>query len=222
MMTKRQKQILDFITDFSKKNGLSPTIDEIRRHFRLGSVATVHQHLEALRSKGYLNRTKYKTRSLSVDKSDSVKHLLTRASRSGFALVPVLGSANAGPATIFAEENIESYQKVPRTMVRKQSGVFAVRVEGDSMNKADIAGNNLENGDLAIIDSEYKTPRNGDYVLSVLDGLANLKMFQRDQGTGNVMLVSESKNPKYKPLRISSADDFIINGKIIGVVKNKV
>ena len=107
-------------------------------------------------------------------------------------------------------------------MVRKQSGVFAVRVEGDSMNKADIAGNNLENGDLAIIDSEYKTPRNGDYVLSVLDGLANLKRFRRDQRTGNVVLVSESKNPKHKPLHISSADDFMINGKIIGVVKNKL
>lgn len=219
MMTKRQKQILDFITEFSKKNGLSPTIDEIRRHFRLGSVATVHQHLEALRSKGYLDRTKHKTRSLSVDRSDSVKRLLTRASRSGFALVPVLGSANAGPATIFAEENIESYQKVSRAIVRKQSGIFAVKVDGDSMNKANVGGNNLEPGDLAIIDSEYRNPNNGDYILAITNGCANLKKFEIKQETGAVVLVSESKNPKHKSIYISNTDDFMVNGKIIGVLK---
>lgn len=219
MMTKRQKQILDFITEFLKKNGLSPTIDEIRRHFRLGSVATVHQHLEALRSKGYLDRTKHKTRSLSVDRNDSVKRLLSRANRSGFALVPVLGSANAGPATIFAEENIESYQKVSRAIVRKQSGIFAVKVDGDSMNKANIGGDNLEPGDLVIIDSEYRDPNNGDYILAIINGCANLKKFERAKETGGVVLVSESKNPKHKSIYISNADDFMVNGKIIGVVK---
>lgn len=219
MVTKRQKQILDFITEFSKKNGLSPTIDEIRRHFRLGSVATVHQHLEALRSKGYLDRTKHKTRSLSVDRSDSVKRLLSRANRSGFALVPVLGSASAGPATIFAEENIESYQKVSRAIVRKQSGIFAVKVDGDSMNKANIGGNNMEPGDLAIIDSEYRNPNNGDYILAITNGCANLKKFERVKETRGVVLVSESKNPKHKSIYISTADNFIVNGKIIGVLK---
>jgi SOS regulatory protein LexA len=220
MLTKRQKQVLDFITEYSRKKEIVPTIDEIRKHFRLNSVATVHQHLETLRSKGYLDRSKNKTRSLSLSKKRSVSDLMQKSSRSGFALVPLLGSANAGPATIFAEENIEAYQKVPRTIVRKQSGIFAVRVEGDSMNKANIAGESLENGDLAIIDSEYGTPKDGDYVLSVFDDMANLKKFQRDKKTGSVVLLSESKNPKHKPIYVSSEDDFLINGKIIGVIKN--
>ena len=220
MLTKRQKQVLDFITEYSRKKGIAPTIDEIRKHFRLNSVATVHQHLETLRSKGYLDRSKNKTRSLSLSKKRSVSDLMQKSSRSGFALVPLLGSANAGPATIFAEENIEAYQKVPRTIVRKQSGIFAVRVEGDSMNKANIAGDSLENGDLAIIDSEYKTPKDGDYVLSVFDGMANLKKFQYDKKTGGVVLLSESRNPSLKPIYVSSGDDFLINGKIIGVIKN--
>ncbi|PIR96905.1 MAG: repressor LexA [Candidatus Doudnabacteria bacterium CG10_big_fil_rev_8_21_14_0_10_41_10] len=219
MLTKRQKQVLDFITEYSRKNGISPTIDEIRKHFRLNSVATIHQHLESLRSKGYLDRLKNKTRSLSLPKKRSVSDLISKSSRSGFALVPLLGSANAGPATFFAEENIEAYQKVPRTIVRKQSGIFAVRVDGDSMNKASIDGNNLEDGDLAIIDSEYKSPKSGDYVLAVRDGLANLKKFLRDQKTGDVILISESSNPKHKPIKVSSEDDFMINGRIIGVVK---
>lgn len=221
MLTKRQKQVLDFITEYTRKNKVSPTLHEIRKHFRLSSVATVHQHLETLRSKGYLDKSRNKTRSLSLSRRRSISNLMTRSSRSGFALVPLLGSANAGPATILAEENIEAYQKVPRTMISNQVGVFAVKVEGDSMNKANIAGYSLEDGDLAIIDSEYKTPRNGDYVLSVLDGMANLKRFQQDKDTGDVVLISESKNTKHKPIHISSEDDFIINGKIISVIKNR-
>ena len=219
MLTKRQKQVLDFITTYTRKNRISPTIDEIRKHFRLNSVATVHQHLETLRSKGYLDRSKNKTRSLSLSRQQSVSSLMTKSSRNGFALVPLVGSANAGPATIFAEENIEAYQKVPRTIVRKPSGVFAVRVVGDSMNKARIAGNKLEDGNLAIIDSEYRNPKDGDYVLSILDGMANLKKFKQNKKTGAVMLMSESTNSTHKPIPVSDGDDFMINGKIIGVVK---
>ena len=86
------------------------------------------------------------------------------------------------------------------------------------MNKANINGDSLKEGDLAIIDSEYKTPRNGDYVLSIIDGMANLKKFEQDTKTRDVKLVSESTNPKHKPIYISS-EDFMVNGKVIAVVK---
>ena len=133
--------------------------------------------------------------------------------------VPVLGVANAGPATLFAEENVAGYLKVSRSVLNRRDGVFALRVKGASMNRAKIGGKNLEEGDFVLIDSTYRMPRNGDYVLSVIDDCANLKKFQRDPKTGDIMLVSESKNPKYKPIYISSEDDFMVNGKIIGVVK---
>ena len=87
------------------------------------------------------------------------------------------------------------------------------------MNRAKIEGKNLEEGDFVLIDSEYRTPKNGDYVLSVIDGAANLKKFERDTKTGDVKLISESNNPKHKPIYISSEDDFMINGKIISVIK---
>ena len=94
-----------------------------------------------------------------------------------------------------------------------------MRVEGDSMNSAKIDEKNLEEGDFVLIDSEYKAPKNGDYVLSIIDGAANLKKFERDAKTGDIKLISESKNPKHKPIYISSEDDFMINGKIISVIK---
>ena len=86
------------------------------------------------------------------------------------------------------------------------------------MNKARIDGKNLAEGDFVLIDSTYKNPKNGDYVLSVIDNCANLKKFEKNKA-GEVMLISESTNPKHKPIYISSEDDFMINGKIIGVVK---
>ncbi len=87
------------------------------------------------------------------------------------------------------------------------------------MNKAKISGKNLNDGDFVLIDSEYRTPRNGDCVLSVIDGMANLKKFEKDTRTGDIKLVSESTNKSHKPIYISSEDDFMINGKIIAVLK---
>ena len=133
--------------------------------------------------------------------------------------MPILGSANAGPATIFAEGNISGYLRISRNDLNRKNGVFALRVDGDSMNKAKINGKNLEEGDFVLIDSEYKNPKNDDYVLSVIDGCANLKKFERDAKTGTIRLLSESKNPKHKPIYVSSEDDFMVNGRIISVVK---
>ena len=220
MLTKRQKQILDFIKHFSQKNNISPTIDEIRKHFRLKSVATVHQHLEALKTKGYLDRSKNKTRSTSVSSGNEVNKLIARSNRSGFYLVPLLGSANAGEATLFAEENITGYMKVPKSILGHKKDIFALQVEGDSMNRAKINGENIEDGDFVLIDSNYISPENGDYVLSVIGGCANLKKFRKNQKTGLVTLLSESTNPKHNPITISPNDDFIINGKIVAVRKS--
>jgi len=103
--------------------------------------------------------------------------------------------------------------------LNRKNGVFALRVKGDSMNKAKINGKNLEDGDFVLIDSGYKNPKNDDYVLSVIDGCANLKKFERDAKTGTIRLLSESKNPKHKPIYVSSEDDFMVNGRIISVVK---
>src|SRR3990167_5803977 len=70
MLTKRQKQILDFVTNFIGKNDYSPSLEEIKRHFRLRSVATVHEHIETLQSKEYLSKEEHQPRSLSISKEE--------------------------------------------------------------------------------------------------------------------------------------------------------
>ncbi|KKQ87339.1 MAG: LexA repressor [Parcubacteria group bacterium GW2011_GWF2_38_8] len=217
MLTKKQKKVLDFLNAYSKDKGYAPSLDEIRRHFKLVSISTAHYYIQKLEEEGYLQKVFNQPRSINVNSNEFMKSILPKSIES-FS-IPVLGSANAGPATSLAEENISGYLKVSHKDINRKNGVFALRVEGDSMNKAKIAGKNLEEGDFVVIDSEYRSPKNGDYVLSVIDGCANLKKFERDNKTGEVLLVSESTNPKHKPIYISSEDNFMINGKIVNVVK---
>lgn len=217
MITKKQKEVLDFLNTYSKNKGYAPSLDEIRAHFKLASVSTAHYYIKKLQKEGYLEKISNQPRSINLNSNEVIRTIVPKKIES-FS-VPVLGSANAGPATIFAEANISGYLKVSRNDLNRKDGVFALRVEGDSMNKAKIDGKNLVEGDFVLIDSEYKNPKNGDYVLSVIDGCANLKKFERDIKTGAVRLLSESKNPKHKPIYVSSEDDFMVNGRIISVFK---
>lgn len=220
MISKKQKQIFDFVKAYSLEHGIAPSLEEIASHFDfLQYPSSAHYHIKKLQDEGYLERESNKPRSIGIYPEKVIKTPFLKKMGLDSIQVPVMGSANAGPATLFAEENIAGYLKVSRSLLNRRDGVFALRVEGDSMNNAKIGDKNLEEGDFVLIDSAYRNPRNGDYVLSVMDGCANLKKFHRDSKTGDIMLLSESKNPKHKPIFVSSEDDFMINGKIIGVVK---
>lgn len=220
MISKKQKLIYDFIASSSQKHGVAPSLEEIAHHFEfLQYASSAYYHVKKLQEEGYLERESNKPRSIGIYADREIKAPIFKKSGLDAVRIPVLGAANAGAAALFAEENVEGYLKVSRSMLDRRDRIFALRVEGDSMNRAKIKGKNIENGDFVLIDSEYRTPQNGDYVLSILDGCANLKKFQRDAETGDVVLISESKNPQHKPIYVSSEDDFMVNGQIIGVVK---
>lgn len=221
MITKKQKQIYDFIVSHIKEHNIAPTLEEIAKHFSdfLAYPSSAYYHVKKLQDEGYLERESNHSRSVGVYADKSVKFPLMKKIGMDAIRVPILGAANAGPATLFAEENIAGYLKISQSVLNKKDKIFALRVEGDSMNKAKIDGKNLEEGDFVLIDSEYKNPKNGDYVLSIMDGCANLKKFEKNTKSGEIRLLSESKNSKHKPIHVSSEDDFMINGKIISVVK---
>lgn len=220
MISPKQKQIYDFIVSYSQEHGVAPSLEDIANHFNfLQYPSSAHYHVKKLQEEGYLERESNRPRSIGIFADRTVKTPIFKKTGMDAVRIPVLGAANAGPATLFAEENVAGYLKVSRSVLNRRDNVFALRVEGDSMNRSKINGKNLEEGDFVLIDSTYRTPRNGDYVLSVIDDCANLKKFQKDQKSGDVMLISESDNPKHKPIYISSEDDFMINGKIISVIK---
>jgi len=215
--SKRQAEVLKFIVDFQKENSYSPSLAEIASFFDV-SIPTIHQHITYLQQKNLVAVKKNKKRSIDVRENMNVSYSTKNIKFDSFT-IPILGAANAGPATLFADENVEGYLKVTRSELNRKDGMFALRVEGDSMNQAKIDGKYLEEGDFVLIDSENKNPRNGDYVLSILDDCANLKKFKRDSRTQDIMLISESTNPKHKPIYISSEDNFMVNGKIVNVIK---
>lgn len=217
MLTKNQKTVFDYIKQYSHKRGYAPSLEEICKKFDLASVSTASYYISKLEDEGYIKKDPHHPRGIVVQPSAFVKKVVPKHIES-FS-IPLLGAANAGPATIFAEQNVEGHVRVPRNLMNRRDGIFALRVDGDSMNQSNINGKALEQGDFAIIDSEYRNPKNGDYVLSVIDGVANLKKIERDRKTGSIKLISESTNPIHKPIYISSEDDFAVNGKIIGVIK---
>jgi repressor LexA len=217
MLTKKQKNVFDYIKQYTAKHEYAPSLEEIQEHFKLASVSTATYYVNKLQVEGYVKKEANQSRSISIQPDEVIKTIIPKEIKA-FS-VPVLGSANAGQAVIHAEENIEGYLKVSRDVLNRKDGVFALRVEGDSMNKAKINGKNMLNGDFVLIDSEYQSPKDGDYVLSIIDGCANLKKFKKDKKTGQVTLISESSNPKHKPIFLSSEDSFLVNGRIIAVIK---
>lgn len=142
-------------------------------------------------------------------------------SNSDFRIVPVLGAANCGPADIYADERIQGHIKVLATFLKNKEKVFAIKAVGESMNKANIDGKNIEDGDLVIIDALDKNIKNNDYVLSVIDEVANIKKIVINKQYNQICLASESTN-NYSPIYIDETEvaKLFINGKVIQVIKN--
>lgn len=171
----------------------------------------IKHHLDQLEKKGFIKRNPRKK------EISRLEHF--KKSTSGSLLsIPIVGTANCGPATIFANENIEGFLKISSNILNKCKNVFAIRAHGLSMNKAMVDGKSIEEGDYLIIDSEYKSPKSGDIILSIIDDMANIKKYVWDEINNQVVLVSESTK-SIPPIYIHEDDSFMINGKVIQVIK---
>lgn len=218
MLTRKQKGVLDYIKEYNGKKGYAPSHDEIRKHFKLASVSTAHHYLKKLEEGGYLEREANQPRGIAIPPFDFSMSLQGTLSGFEFISVPLVGSANCGPALLLAEENIEGYLTVKKDLLPRASGIFALRASGNSLNRAKIKGKNIENGDMVLINSEDRNIRDGDYVLSIISGAANLKKYKFDHKNHQIVLLSESTE-NFKPIIIMPGDDFAINGKVVGVIK---
>ncbi len=136
--------------------------------------------------------------------------------------LPILGNASCGFATVFADENIEGYLKISKNVIGNKDvkRLFVIRAIGDSMNLANINGNNIEEGDYVVVDLSVNEPEENDYVLSTIDKCANIKRFHLDTKNKMVMLFSESTKD-YPPICIhfDDFDEYYISGKVIQVIK---
>lgn len=149
-----------------------------------------------------------------------VKKGLADKARGMFYSIPIVGAANCGPATVFADERIEGYLKVSTKMLpRKKESLYALVADGPSMNKAEIKEKKtIEDGDFVIVDGSYRAPKNTDVVVAVVDGMATIKRYREDKKNKRVVLEAESTE-SYLPIFLHESDDFTFSGKVIDVIK---
>ncbi len=197
-LTPRQKQILDFVTKYSDKKGYAPSHEEIKKYLHLSSVSNIHQHIQALISKGYIKKEKHQKRHLEISVYDN------------FVKIPLLG-------TIAAGEPIEAIEEketivVPKNKLPNSGNIYALRVRGDSM-----IDEKINNGDIVLI-KEQNTAKNGEKVIALIDNReATLKTFYKEKN--QIRLQPANKN--MEPIIIKKTQDFAIQGTLIDVIKNK-
>lgn len=203
-------KIQEKLLELSKKGALgSKSLREIGELMGIkNQPQKIKHHLSQLEKKGFLTGL-------------STGSIIRPTSRSGGLIpVPILGAANCGEANIFAEENIDGYLKVSPSILKKKKNVFAIKASGQSMNRANLGGETIDEGDYVIVDSENKNPASGDYVLSIIDGLANIKKLNVDQKRKQLVLLSESSKD-YAPIYIHEDDReyYHVGGKVLQVIK---
>lgn len=151
----------------------------------------------------------------------SVKKGFAKSTVNTMFSLPVVGSANCGPATIFAEQNVQQYLKVSSSMLPyNKKDLYSVVADGNSMNLAKVdEKNTIENGDFVLVDSGCKNYKNGNIVVAVIDGMATIKRYKLEKENQRIVLEADSTD-KYLPIFIHKGDDFQLSGKVVGIIKS--
>ncbi len=141
----------------------------------------------------------------------------------GLIRIPVMGEADCGEATKCADGRIVDNLAVSPSVLKSKLSdkLYALIARGDSMNRARVNDKEIEDGDYIIIEKKDNyVPRDGDIVVSIIGGLANVKRLRRDNVRQRTVLMSEShRQNDYAPIIISNHDDFSIDGKVVDVIK---
>jgi len=193
-LTKRQKEVLDFLQGYIKKHKYPPTFREIAKTFSI-SVKGAYDHVKALEKKGKIRCDMNRSRAIEiVDEENKEEETL--------ANVPLLGNVAAG-VPLFAEENLDGYMQLPSSLL-KRGDHFALHVRGDSMQDAGII-----DGDVAVF-HQQNVANNGDIVVAMMNEAVTLKRFYKEKN--RVKLKAE--NPVYPPIY---TQDVQILGKLVYV-----
>ena len=166
-ITERQKEVLNFISQFTENNDYPPTVREISDNFKI-SLRAVQDHITALQKKGYLTQCQKRARSIRV-----LTDCREKDSKTILEKVPILGTVAAGKP-LLSEENFDGYVNLPEPFVRPGKSYFALRVRGLSMQNAGIL-----DGDLAVIE-QANTAVDGQIIVAVIDDAITLKRYYKE------------------------------------------
>jgi repressor LexA len=198
-LTKRQKQMVDYLKNYIDENGYAPTLAEVGEYFGLSSLATVHKHLRNLENKGFISRTHNHSRALEIASQTN--------GRQGARELHLLGVVAAG-APIEAIEGNDTIS-VPEQFVRRDN-TFCLRVKGESM-----VDEGIRDGDYIIVEGrDAATP--GETVVALIGDEATVKKYYRE-ADGRVRL--QPANPSMQPIYVNE-EGLRIRGVVVGLMRH--
>lgn len=207
-LTKKQKQIFDFIKNYINENGYPPSVRDIGEGLDLSSPATVHAHINNLVKLGYLNKGDLKKRAISINEKyrdiPEDKEIYTKENGVDYLEVPVIGQVAAGQP-ILAVENIERTFPLPMDFA-KNKDVFMLRVKGDSMINIGIYENDY------VIVKRDDFANNGDVIVALVDDSATVKTFYKENGHFRL----QPENDSMEPIIVN---ELKVLGKVVGLIR---
>jgi len=198
----RQRQILDFVAQYIQRNGYSPTLQEIATSLGVRSLATVHEHLEAMSKKGVIKRWEGSVRGIEILDREAAD----RSSNPAVVDLPILGFIAAGqPIEPYTDPNASL--GVAPSMISSKKRCFVLQVKGESMIEAGIFDRDF------VVIEQCETARDGEVVVALLDnGFATLKRYYKE--ATRVRL--EPANSTMSPIFVTKVR---IQGKVVGVIR---
>lgn len=195
-LTKKQKEVLDFVTDYTAENGIAPTIEETRSHLGLKAVSTVHEHLNTLKEKGYLSKDPGVARSATA-----------KTTMPGTVRIPILGRIAAGQP-IEAIEHLGETVSVSSEGLGNTKNYYALTVEGDSM-----IDEGIFDGDTVVI-KKQSTAENGQTVVAIIDeNEATLKKIYKEKGRFRLQPANQALLPFFRK-------EVEIRGVVVQIIRN--
>ena len=198
-LTRRQREILDYLSEYAADHGYAPSFDEIAERFDYASLATVHEHLSNLERKGYIKRSYNESRAIEILPSDVFSKAVE---------LPVLGSVAAG-VPLESQVTGETIS-VPDSFVRRTGSHYVLKVRGNSMIDAQIT-----DGDFVVV-QDKPTADNGEMVIAMLnDSSATVKRFYRERD-GRIRL--QPANDSMQPIYVNE-HEVSVRGVVVGVLR---
>lgn len=196
-ITKKQKAILEFIKEYQRKSGgISPSLEEIKKHFNLKAVSTVFGHLYRLKKAGFIEKDWNSKRSIKIKKEESLNK------------IPLTGIVSAGLPIEVLED--KEFVDIPEFLLSSGEN-FVLKVSGNSMKDAGIY-----DGDFILI-SKNNNPKNGDLIIALVDGEITLKKYFRE----GKKIKLQPANPSFRPLYIDE-DKIEVQGVVIGLIRKYI
>jgi len=195
MITKRQQQILDFISNYQKQKKYAPSLDEIRKRFKLASVSTVHFHISKLRDGGYLEKEKNKPRAIDITKREEI------------VKIPIMGIISAGQP-IEAIETPYTTVTISKKEITQTEKHYALRVQGDSM-----VDDGIFDGDIVVIRKQTSADQGQTVVAIIDDNEATLKKFYKEKNRFRLQPANQTMLPFFRR-------EIEIRGVVVKIIRN--